>query len=435
MNPVRRLDAFARAHPVVVDSLTAFLLWVPFGFGMLVVFASTPEYYPARPWAFHPVTVFVLSTLLIAPWSVRRVRPVASAAAVVAAGLGVLIIGPEMLPAMVVVPMTVHNLAVRAPRWASLTGLTVGLVASLAQGAKIAFFAVIFPSPEPHSSAPLYGDGIAMMLLCSLMVLAAWAFGDLARTRRLTMEALAERARRLEREAAQERALAAADERSHIAREMHDIVAHSLQVIISQADGGRYAAAAQPELAAQTLGTIGQTGRTALAEMRQLLGVLRAPQDDGAAGREPEEAGPGVSVASVVHRPQPQLSDLDELLETMRLAGLEATLAWDGAARRDLPAGGELAAYRTVQEALTNTLRHGGPAARADVRLAWTPRGLDITVDDDGRGAAADPATRGSGQGLRGLAERVRLFDGTAEAGPRSDGGFRVHAFLPYRDV
>ncbi|RUQ38840.1 sensor histidine kinase, partial [Micrococcus sp. HSID17227] len=126
---------------------------------------------------------------------------------------------------------------------------------------------------------------------------------------------------------------------------------------------------------------------------------------------------------------------LPALVETMRLSGLEVSLLETGTPRRALPAGGELAAYRIVQEALTNTLRHGGPDADAFVTLAWTARGLDLQIDDDGRGAAADPATRGSGQGLRGAAERTALFGGTLETGPRVGTGYRVSAHLPYSAV
>ena len=131
-------------------------------------------------------------------------------------------------------------------------------------------------------------------------------------------------------------------------------------------------------------------------------------------------------------RPQPGLMDVPDLLDTMRLTGLAVDVAVTGTPRRPLPAGAELAAYRVVQEALTNTARHGGPDVRARVEFAWSPTGLAIDVLDDGRGAAASPATRGSGQGLLGLHERVDLFGGTVEAGPVVGGGFRVRATLPY---
>lgn len=182
--------------------------------------------------------------------------------------------------------------------------------------------------------------------------------------------------------------------------------------------------------------------------MRQLLGVLRETGETvaGVPGVTDDDARrPAADVVASPdgrgtrlppgRRPQPRLADLPALVETMRLSGLEVSLLETGTPRRTLPAGGELAAYRIVQEALTNTLRHGGPDADAFVTLAWTAHGLDLQIDDDGCGAAADPATRGSGQGLRGAAERTALFGGTLETGPRVGAGYRVSAHLPYSAV
>nr|WP_282441823.1 histidine kinase [Micrococcus luteus] len=387
---------------------------------------------------------------MVLPWAVRRVRPVASAAVVTAAAVLHLLAGPEFSLSLLMVPLTVYNLAANAPRSISVAGLLTGLVGGVANGVKVWLFPAQFVTPDGlivRSPA----EPLAMVIMaigCGLMVLTAWAFGDVVRNRRLAVRALEDRAHRLEVQSRQERELAAADERSHIAREMHDIVAHSLQVIISQADGARYAAAAKPALAVTALETIGQTGRSALADMRQLLGVLRETGETvaGVPGVTDDDARrPAADVVASPdgrgtrlppgRRPQPRLADLPALVETMRLSGLEVSLLETGTPRRALPAGGELAAYRIVQEALTNTLRHGGPDADAFVTLAWTPRGLDLQIDDDGCGAAADPATRGSGQGLRGAAERAALFGGTLESGPRVGAGYRVSAHLPYSAV
>nr|WP_205810561.1 histidine kinase [Micrococcus luteus] len=385
---------------------------------------------------------------MVLPWAVRRVRPVASAAVVTAAAVLHLLAGPEFSLSLLMVPLTVYNLAANAPRSISVAGLLTGLVGGVANGVKVWLFPAQFVTPDGLTvRSP--AEPLAMVIMaigCGLMVLTAWAFGDVVRNRRLTVRALEDRAHRLEVQSRQERELAAADERSHIAREMHDIVAHSLQVIISQADGARYAAAAKPALAVTALETIGQTGRSALADMRQLLGVLRETGEtvagvpgvtDDDARRPAADASPDGRGARLPpgRRPQPRLADLPALVETMRLSGLEVSLLETGTPRRALPAGGELAAYRIVQEALTNTLRHGGPDADAFVTLAWTARGLDLQIDDDGRGAAADPATRGSGQGLRGAAERTALFGGTLETGPRVGTGYRVSAHLPYSAV
>nr|WP_241252130.1 MULTISPECIES: histidine kinase [unclassified Micrococcus] len=385
---------------------------------------------------------------MVLPWAVRRVRPVASAAVVTAAAVLHLLAGPEFSLSLLMVPLTVYNLAANAPRSVSVAGLLLGLVGGVANGVKVWLFPAQFVTPDGLTvRSP--AEPLAMVIMaigCGLMVLTAWAFGDVVRNRRLTVRALEDRAHRLEVQSRQERELAAADERSHIAREMHDIVAHSLQVIISQADGARYAAAAKPALAVTALETIGQTGRSALADMRQLLGVLRETGEtvagvpgvtDDDARRPAADASPDGRGTRLPpgRRPQPRLADLPALVETMRLSGLEVSLLETGTPRRALPAGGELAAYRIVQEALTNTLRHGGPDADAFVTLAWTARGLDLQIDDDGCGAAADPATRGSGQGLRGAAERAALFGGTLETGPRVGTGYRVSAHLPYSAV
>ena len=446
MNPLRRLDQWTRLHPVRTDVMAAAAL-----FTVLVALpwiALGPMVAP-DPQGRQTAVSLLAGAGMVLPWAVRRVRPVASAAVVTAAAVLHLLAGPEFSMSLLMVPLTVYNLAANAPRSISVAGLLTGLAGGVANGVKVWLFPAQFVTPDGLTvRSP--AEPLAMVIMaigCGLMVLTAWAFGDVVRNRRLTVRALEDRAHRLEVQSRQERELAAADERSHIAREMHDIVAHSLQVIISQADGARYAAAAKPALAVTALETIGQTGRSALADMRQLLGVLRETGETvaGVPGVTDDDARrPAAVVASPDgrgtrlppgRRPQPRLADLPALVETMRLSGLEVSLLETGTPRRALPAGGELAAYRIVQEALTNTLRHGGPDADAFVTLAWTARGLDLQIDDDGCGAAADPATRGSGQGLRGAAERAALFGGTLESGPRVGAGYRVSAHLPYSAV
>ena len=447
MNPLRRLDQWTRLHPVRTDVMAAAAL-----FTVLVALpwiALGPMVAP-DPQGRQTAVSLLAGAGMVLPWAVRRVRPVASAAVVTAAAVLHLLAGPEFSLSLLMVPLTVYNLAANAPRSISVAGLLTGLVGGVANGVKVWLFPAQFVTPDGLTvRSP--AEPLAMVIMaigCGLMVLTAWAFGDVVRNRRLTVRALEDRAHRLEVQSRQERELAAADERSHIAREMHDIVAHSLQVIISQADGARYAAAAKPALAVTALETIGQTGRSALADMRQLLGVLRETGETvaGVPGVTDDDARrPAADVVASPdgrgtrlppgRRPQPRLADLPALVETMRLSGLEVSLLETDTPRRALPAGGELAAYRIVQEALTNTLRHGGPDADAFVTLAWTPRGLDLQIDDDGCGAAADPATRGSGQGLRGAAERAALFGGTLESGPRVGAGYRVSAHLPYSAV
>ena len=214
----------------------------------------------------------------------------------------------------------------------------------------------------------------------------------------------------LVRDTAAEAELAAAAERARIAREMHDVVAHTLSVVVAQADGGRFAAATDPDAALRTLETIAEVSRSALTEMRALLGVLRDSDGEAAMG------------------PQPSLDDIPTLVATMRDGGLNVSFVTTGTPR-PLPIGAGLTIYRVAQEGLTNVLKHAGPAPTAYVQLAWEAADVSLTVSDDGRGAAA--RGDGSGTGIVGMRERVTLFGGTLSAGPRAGGGFLVRARLP----
>ena len=261
---------------------------------------------------------------------------------------------------------------------------------------------------QANLSTVIFGAGL-IGALCML----SWALGLLRRSRLAHTETLAERARRLEVERDQQAQIATAAERSRIAREMHDVVAHSLSVVIAQADGGRYAAAADPDAAVRSLTTISETGRAALADMRKILGVLRAPGD----ANDPQTV-----------TPQPIDADLDTLVEQVRSSGLDVSLVRVGQAR-PLPPGLGLTVYRICQEALTNVLKHAGPSATVTVLLQWSHQRIVLQVDDTGRGAAA--AQDGGGHGLVGMQERVNLFAGTLEAGAKPGGGYRVRAELP----
>ncbi|MFI6645893.1 sensor histidine kinase [Streptomyces sp. NPDC050504] len=251
-------------------------------------------------------------------------------------------------------------------------------------------------------------------------ILLAAALGLAVRTRQEYTASLVERARQLEVERDQQARLAAAAERTRIAREMHDIIGHNLSVITGLADGGAYAAAKSPERAAQALSAISSTSRQALAELRRLLDVLR---EDAPAARAP----------------QPSLTDLDALLEGVREAGLKVGLETRGTPSPTLTPGLELTVYRVVQEALTNTLKHAGPDATAAVTLTHAPRHLSAEITDTAApptpAPAPTPAIPSSGQGLTGMRERTALYRGTLEAGPRPDGGgWRVHLRLPVEE-
>lgn len=282
---------------------------------------------------------------------------------------------------------------------------------------------------------------ISLMLgvLCGSIFTVFWFLGDSRRMRELRSEEFKERARRLEYEQEQERRLAAQDERTRIAREMHDIVAHSLSSIISQADGARYAAASartaraqqaeqsgqaqqqsEPDIAEQTLKLIADTARDSLTQMRSLLGLLRTDE-------------------ATAYAPVPTLSDVPALVEQSRRAGLPVTFTGiTGTMARTLPQGAELAAYRTVQEALTNALKHS-PGATTTVTIHWGENGLHLWVHNGPvSSAAAQHIARpvpGSGNGLRGMSERIALYHGTLTYGLQPDGGWLVEAALPYRDL
>ncbi|HYW26905.1 MAG TPA: sensor histidine kinase [Terriglobales bacterium] len=233
---------------------------------------------------------------------------------------------------------------------------------------------------------------------------AAWILGDNLRRQREQAQ-LAMRLTAAEEERSK-RALA--DERVRIARELHDVVAHTLSVIVLQAGAGRRIAPRQPERAAAVLGGIESLGREALGDMRRLVGMLRT-------GPERE------------HEPQPSLERLPELADRVRSAGLHVDLRTEGQPR-SLPPGVDLSAYRIVQEALTNTLRHAG-AGRAEVVVRYCDTGVEVEVTDDGRGPSVNGAT--GGHGLAGMRERVGMFGGELQVGARNGGGFRVRAMLP----
>jgi signal transduction histidine kinase len=246
------------------------------------------------------------------------------------------------------------------------------------------------------------------------VALIAWLAGRAVRARALLTEELHEAAIRAEEAHEADAQRAMAEERRRIAREMHDVVAHSVSVMVVQAGGARRIIARDPDRAAQAAAQIEYTGRAALVEMRRLLGLLHA--GDGEAG---------------ALAPQPSLAELDALVERSRAAGLSVEVRVLGE-RRPLPAGIDLAAYRIVQEALTNTLKHAG-ATPTEVHLRWGEDQLELEILD--RGGAGTPRNGdGGGHGLVGMAERVRLYGGELEAGPRSSGGFRVRARLPLRE-
>jgi signal transduction histidine kinase len=238
--------------------------------------------------------------------------------------------------------------------------------------------------------------------------LIAWLAGRGLRTRSQLTEELHEAAVQAQEAHERDVVRAAAEERRRIAREMHDVVAHSVSVMVVQAGGARRILERDPRRAVEAAAHIEDVGRAALTEMRRLLGVLGAGDDD-------------------VRAPQPTLRELDHLVERSRAAGLPVTLVVQGAPQ-PLPPGKDLAAYRVVQEALTNAIKHAG-AAPTSVTVRWESSWLELAIVD--RGGKAMNGSNGSGHGLVGMEERMRLYDGSLKAGPVAGGGFEVVARLP----
>jgi signal transduction histidine kinase len=239
---------------------------------------------------------------------------------------------------------------------------------------------------------------------------AAYFFGTTVRNRRLYMEQLEERAAALERERDEEAHRAVAEERLHIAQELHDIVAHSMGVIAVQAGVGAYIIDVDKNEAKKSLEAISTTSRSALAEIRRMLGVLREDED-------------------AEYAPAPGLGDLERLVQEICNAGVDTHVTYEGQ-RIELPAGVDFTAYRIIQESLTKVLKLAGPAVHVDVTIAYEPASLRVEVVDDGRGVNGHSSN--GGHGLMGMRERVGVYGGKFQAGPATGGGFRVAVTLPY---
>ncbi|MET7331880.1 sensor histidine kinase [Nonomuraea sp. NPDC005650] len=261
-------------------------------------------------------------------------------------------------------------------------------------------------------AGPLRAASWSEHVVVAVVLVAVWGAGRSLRLRRAYLDELKDRAERLERAHAADTRAARAEERSRIARELHDVVAHHVSVMTVQAAAARRVLASDPDLAREALSAIEHTGRMAMTEMRSIVGVLRTD-------------------ARAELGPQPGVRDLPALVEQMREAGLPTQLILEGEPR-PLPAGVDLAAFRLAQEGLTNSLRHAGTGAKAVVTVRQDPRELDVRVEDDGLGAAGVSAR--SGHGLVGIRERVALYGGILNIGPLPGGGFEVRARFPLKD-
>ncbi len=401
--------AWLSRHPRLVDGVPAallFLLGLASGGSVTTRQQVNPggqvtSAAPVSALGTRPALLLLLLILLglAVPVVFRRTYPVQAFTVAAVAGVLQVAFIARPLGTDLAILILLYTLAAYRPRRVSLPGLCVCLVG--------AFVAVARWLP---AQTGLVQKVLLAGVIFSGTALVAWVLGDSMRYRRAYLTALEDRAARLERERDAQAQIATAAERARIARELHDVIAHNVSVMVVQADGASYALRTDPERAGQALAAISQTGRKALAEMRRLLGVLRS-------GDERADLAP-----------VPGLDQLRELVEQARQAGMSVSLSLDGPPR-PLPAGAELAAYRVVQESLTNTRKHGGLAAAALVALRYEPDSLLLQVTDDGLGAAA-PA-EGPGHGLTGMRERIEMYGGTIHAGPLPGGGYQVTARLP----
>jgi signal transduction histidine kinase len=382
MPRIRAIVRTIRRHPFESDAALAFVLAV-------LVLSEVPTsggYLTGSKWVYVPVGV-----LTTVPLAWRRRSPLIVVVLVMGAfAAQSLILDPtptpdgELIPALI----AVYSVAAQGERWIPFVGGGLSLVAGL------------------------IWLGADDFLLPTVMFGGAWLAGRLVRERQLYAQAFAERAGALERERDVNARVAAAEERVRLARELHDAVGHSVSVMVVQAGAERLALGEARPATREALLAIERTGRAALAEMSRLLGLLR-------------KEGEGLALA-----PRPSLGQIEALVATVRDAGVPVDLSVEGE-QPDLPPGVDVSAYRVVQEALTNVVKHASPA-HAFVVVRYTGGSVEVEVTDDGSRSINGKAV---GYGLAGMRERVELHGGTLETGTRREGGFRVKARLPVGSV
>jgi signal transduction histidine kinase len=383
--PRRFRGPFAR-WPRAADGVLATVVFL----GTVFVTDGPGDSLVTRPIGDVPIPALLVFAVASAALYWRRRAPLAVLAVVLVAWASTIGSGYADLGGVAIIALYSAGRYAANDRWAYL-------------GVGAAIFVVTLDNladPAPWGEA-VFG---------AVVMFVAWYVG-----RRLSMRQ--ERAAQLLREQAAEARRIVIEERARIARELHDVVAHRVSLMTVQAGAAKAVAAQDPEGALRAMGAVEEAGRQALEELRHLLGILRPETDPDGLG------------------PQPGLADLPRLVEQIRRAGLDVSLATDGVAA-ELPARVDLFAYRIVQEALTNVLKHAGPGAHSRVRLGSDSSGIVIEVLDDGRGATVlpglDPDDAGArGHGIVGMRERARLLGGTLDARPRPGGGFSVVAHLP----
>ncbi|AEW98204.1 sensor histidine kinase [Streptantibioticus cattleyicolor] len=373
------LSGVLARHTAVADALLT-------GGLFLVLTAGMHHYLLSHP------PLLLLQAGLVVPLMWRRRCPFAVFAVIAAVAFvqwlcDVLVLSGDMVLLCALYTVAAHCSRLRAAAAAAVLGLGNLLEATR------------FPDVE---------RGVKGFAALCAMAVAAGAIGLYVRGRRAYLAALEDRAARLERERDQRAQLAVAGERARIAREMHDIVTHSLSVMVALADGAAFATRHAPDKAVAAMAQVSGTGRQALTDMRRFLGVLRADEPDA------------------LRHPQPGLAQLHDLAAQVRAAGLPVRLTVDGDVTA-VPAAAQLTVYRLVQEALTNTMKHATAVNGATVRVSCPGDRVEVEVHDDGRPAGG---TAEGGHGIVGMRDRVAAYGGVLHAGPLPEGGWRVAACL-----
>jgi signal transduction histidine kinase len=395
-----------RARPLVADGLLAALLAA---FSLVaLVYANGDCGGACRPGGAFAVGLVLAQTLPLT-WRRRHPLIVSLVTGLATAGYGLAPYPDLAMPIPIGGVVGFYSVAAWGGRRAAVVS---GVVAAVV---------VVVAMSLPRTDADLVDAAFV-----SLALAGAWLLGDRARVQRALAAELQDRAVRLEHERADEARRAVASERARIARELHDVVAHHVSMMVVQAEAGPVAVERDPARAAGAFAAIAATGRQALVEMRRLLGMLRGD----------EEQAPSLA-------PQPGLAEVASLVEQVGRAGLQVELVVEGT-RTPLPAGIDLSAYRIVQEALTNAVKHGG-AGRARVLVRYGPDDLRLLISNEVAGGDGSESASGRRStdsdrqvrrsGLVGMRERVNLFGGELHTGPGPDGGFTVDARIPIGTV
>lgn len=413
---IKRLTDWFGLHPMAGDSIWALILAqlaVANTLGFLTDDTVEDGFFSFPDTGLNHFLMIVWGLSYAVPLIWRRTRPALACTLLVIPHLVQLAIMPTLMVENIHVPIMMFAIAAYGSDRARKLWLLLGVAAAMAAAIS---WTLGIPADVGYQVDRVSAVGFTFVTL-SVVVFASWLLGALARERFTTVRTLKDRADAIAAERDRFAQLAAEQERSRIAREMHDVVAHSLSVIVVQTDGAVYALdqsgddSAKLDLARAALSRIAATSREALRETRELVGVLRE-------GESPEMA------------PQPGLDGVEALIASTRASGLDVDYAADGspAGHSPLGPGRETAAYRIIQESLTNVIKHAGPGAHAWVHLSHTGEGLTISVRDNGRGVTEND---GHGHGLIGMRERVAPYGGTLTARPRLDGGFEVLATIP----